>query len=344
LPFLPLGQDARRWVLAAVVALAGVLAVLGNNAWSVWMSELVPRRLRGRYFGRRTMFCLLGAAGASGAAGVLLDWATHRGWADHALGGLALVAGLAGALTTVMMRRQHDPVGAGEPASIGVRSLLRPLADRVVRPLLAYHALWNLAVGIAGSFFALFMLRNLRMGFALLALHGTVTSLSRMLAAPLWGRLIDRAGAGRVLVICSFAIAGVPLMWLLPTPSQLWPVAADALLAGALWSGHALASFTLPLEVMPREGRPTYLAVLSTTGGLSFSIGTVLGGVIAELLPDSVVLLGHPLADLQVLFLASALLRLASASLAPGIGRAGERRPPAPNHVRAPASACRPAR
>jgi hypothetical protein len=73
LPFLPLGTDARRAVLIAVVSVAGVLGVLGNNAWTVWMSELVPRRLRGRYFGRRTMLCLLGAALAAGAAGLLLD-------------------------------------------------------------------------------------------------------------------------------------------------------------------------------------------------------------------------------------------------------------------------------
>jgi MFS family permease len=323
LPFLPLGDPARRGILVAVVALVGVLGVLGNNAWSVWMSELVPRRLRGRYFGRRTMFCLLGAASASGAAGLFLDWARRRGWADHALAALALGACLTGALTTVLMRRQHDPAGAQEPRSISARALLRPLADRLVRPLLIYQGVWNLAVGVAGSFFALFMLRHLRMGFALLALHGTATSLSRMMAAPLWGRLIDRVGPRRVLVTCSYGIAAVPLVWLFPTPSQLWPLALDALVAGVLWSGHALASFTLPLELIPRQGRSTYLAALSTIGGLSFGAGTVLGGLLAENLPRATFLLGHPLADLQVLFLASSVLRFAGAFAALAIGRRG---------------------
>jgi MFS family permease len=203
--------------------------------------------------------------------------------------------------------------------------LLRPLKDGRVRPLLVYQAVWNLAVGVAGSFFGLFMLRQLGIGFALLALHGTVTNLSRMLVAPLWGRLIDRAGVRRVLVLCSFGIAAVPLLWLFPTPSRLWPLAVDALVAGALWSGHGIASFTLPFELTPREGRPAYLAVLATVGGLTFSAGTLLGGTLAQTLPNPTFLFGQPLADLQALFVASAVLRFAGARAALRIhGKVGQ--------------------
>jgi hypothetical protein len=108
----------------------------------------------------------------------------------------------------------------------------------------------------------------------------------------------------------------VPLVWLLPTPSRLWPLAVDAVLAGAVWSGHGIASFTLPLDLTPRLGRPAYLAVLSTTGGLAFSLGTVGGGLLAEHLPDALSLFGHPIADLQALFLISAVLRLVGARVA----------------------------
>jgi MFS family permease len=150
-----------------------------------------------------------------------------------------------------------------------------------------------------------------------------------MVAAPLWGRLIDRAGVRRVLVICCFGIAAVPLLWLLPTPSRLWPLAVDAVVAGALWSGHGLASFTLPLDLTPRVGRAAYLAVLSTTAGLAFSVGTVCGGLLAENLPNPTSLFGHPMADLQALFVASALLRLVGARLAMRIPLASRpRRPP----------------
>src|SRR3989339_1293350 len=38
----------------AVIIVADILGVFGNNAWTTWMSELVPQALRGKYFGVRT--------------------------------------------------------------------------------------------------------------------------------------------------------------------------------------------------------------------------------------------------------------------------------------------------
>src|SRR4051794_14435528 len=78
LPFLGLSDRAGQTVLVALSALSAVLGVLGNNAWVSWMGELVPRRIRGRYFGRRTALCTVASAAAAAGAGLLLDWARAR--------------------------------------------------------------------------------------------------------------------------------------------------------------------------------------------------------------------------------------------------------------------------
>jgi Major Facilitator Superfamily len=315
-PFLRLSTGAAQSVLVAVSALAAVLGVLGNNAWVSWMSELVPRRIRGRYFGRRTALCTLGGAAASGAAGLLLDGAHTRGFTGAALAALQLLACASAGATAALMLRQHDPAPRDDPASMRVRDALLPLRDRSVRGLILYLLAWNLAVGVAGSFFSLHMLMNLRMGFALVALHGTGLAIARMLAAPLWGRLIDRRGARPVLVTCAFGISVIPLIWLFATPDRLWPLVFDALGAGVLWGGHNLAAFALPLAVTPRRGRPFYLATFAATSGFAFSIATAAGGALAGLLPAHVVVLSRPLASLQGLFALSALLRFCAAFFA----------------------------
>src|SRR5439155_156928 len=56
LPWLSFPEPVQRAVLLAVAAASSILSVAGNNAWTSWMGELVPDRLRGRYFGRRTAF------------------------------------------------------------------------------------------------------------------------------------------------------------------------------------------------------------------------------------------------------------------------------------------------
>jgi MFS family permease len=315
LPFLHVSNDTGRAMLVTVSALAAVLGVLGNNAWVSWMGELVPRRIRGRYFGSRTAMCTVAGALAAAAAGLLLDWARPRGLTGVALAALQLFACASGVLTVVLMLRQHDPAPRGEAAGVSVRDALLPLRDRSVRGLLAHLVAWNLAVGLAGSFFSLHMLRNLRMGFTLVALHGAGLAAARVLAAPLWGRLIDRLGARPVLITCGFGTSAIPLIWLFPTPTMLWPLVFDAVLAGVLWGGHNLATFALPLTVTPRRGRPFYLAACAAAAGLAFSLATAAGGALAGLLPERTVVLGRPLASLQVLFGVSAILRFSAAFL-----------------------------
>lgn len=319
LPFLPLTDEVRRQLLLAFAAVAAVLGVLGNNAWVAWMGELVPPRVRGRYFGKRTALCMLGGAVASGVAGLVLDAARARGFGGHALAGLQITASVAGVLTTLLLRRQHDPAAAAPRTPPSFIQAVAPFRSPAARTVMLYQVLWNLAVGMAGSFFALFMLRDLRMGFALVSLHGAAFAGMKMLAAPYWGRLIDRVGARPVLVACSFGIGFVPFLWLLPTPTALWPLVVDVLVAGVLWSGHQLAAFALPLACSPRQGRPFYVGAFATVSGLAFSVATAAGGALATWLPDVVEVGGRSFADLQVLFALSGVLRLTAAWIGIGI-------------------------
>jgi MFS family permease len=319
LPFLPVSEHAAQAILLSVAAVSAVLGILGNNAWVAWMAELVPRRVRGRYFGRRTALCTIAGAAAAAVAGLLLDWARSRG---HTGGMLALLQGAAaagGVATTVLMLRQHDPARRLEAAPPRLADALAPLRDPAVRGLVRYVFTWNLAVGLAGSFFAYHMLKNLRMSFALVAVHGTAVAASRVLAAPVWGRLIDRLGARPVLVSCAFGISTLPLIWLFPTPTFLWPLVLDAVMAGVLWGGHNLAMFVLPLTATPRRGRPHYIAAISAAGGLAFSIATAVGGLLAQRFPQQVTVLGHPLIGLQLLFALSGVVRIGAAFAAFGI-------------------------
>jgi MFS family permease len=316
LPFVPLARGSQQTLLLTVATASAVLGVLGNNAWVAWMGELVPKRVRGRYFGRRSGLCMLGGSLAAGAAGLVLDGARAHALVGPALATLQLASCVAGGVTVLLLRRQHDPAPTDDLRPVRFADALAPLRDPGARGLLAYQLAWNLAVGVGGSFFSLHMLQNLRMGFALVAVHGTVLAGVRMLAAPAWGRLVDRFGGRPVLALCSFGIAAIPFTWLLPTPERLWPLAFDAILTGALWSGQTLAVFALPLALAPRDKRPYYVAAFSSASGVAFTVGTALGGALAAALPDRMLVLGAPLYDLQILFCVSGSLRAMAAFLA----------------------------
>jgi MFS family permease len=315
MPWLPLSLEMQQWMLVGVALASAVLGVVGNNAWVAWMGELVPESIRGRYFGRRTALCTLGGTLASLVAGVVMD----RLRPPEGVGlGLPLLAGVAcvmGVITTLLMARQHDPAPE-KVMALDFRAALLPLRDDRARRVLLYQVAWNAGVGLSAPFMVLHMLQNLKMGFVTMALYSAAVAGVRILAAPLWGKAIDRVGAQPVVLACSLGIAFIPLMWLMPTAGFLWPLVLDVLLAGSLWGGHGLAIFALPLSVAPRKGRPFYLAAFSTAGGLAYAGASALGGGVASLLPPEFSLGGHLWVNLHVLFVVSTVARMAAAFLA----------------------------
>ena len=89
--------------------------MIGNSAWVAWMGDLVPDRLRGRFFGRRTIFLSIAGTLTSLGAAILLDRLAPIGWTGAALSALTAVAFLAGVVSVVLMLRQHEPPAAAEP-------------------------------------------------------------------------------------------------------------------------------------------------------------------------------------------------------------------------------------
>ncbi len=322
MPILPLEVDAKQRLLLAVAAASAFLGVLGNNAWVSWMGDLVPRRIRGRYFGRRTALCTLAGSTAALLCGYVLDLARRADVIGLAFSALALVAVASGAVTTWLMAQQHG-IRASEPPRFDRAAIAAPLFDPMARRLLAYQLAWNAAVGLTGAYFALHMLQNLKMGFLLIALHGAGVALVRITIGPLWGRAIDRVGSRPVLIACSFGISLIPLYWLVARPDFLWPVLIDVVYSGALWSGHALASFNLPLSIAPQKGRSFYLAAFAMAGGLAYAGATFFGGTVVQSLPQTFELFGRGVFNVHALFALSFLGRLIAAVLSTRIVEIG---------------------
>lgn len=315
LPTLDASRGTKLHLFLGIVAISTVASVIGNSAWVAWMGDLVPDRLRGRFFGRRTIFLSIAGTLTSLGAAILLDRLAPIGWTGAALSVLTAAAFLAGVVSIVLMLRQHEPPVATEPGVPAWQALRLALRDRRVRPFLGYLFAWNAAVGISASFFAYHMLTNLHTGFLVVAAHGVGVATVRIASARFWGLAVDRIGAGPVVVFCSFGIAAVPLTWFVVTPDRLWPIALDAIFAAFLWSGHNIAAFDLTIGLAPRASRPFYLAAFATAGGLGFGLASMLAGQLAALVPVHFVLAGEAWTNLHVLFLLSAVGRLASATL-----------------------------
>ncbi len=283
LPFLPLGPDGQRGLLLAVAGAHHGLGIVANNAWNAWMGEMVPARVRGRYFGLRTALCAVAGGLCALAAGLALDRGQRARGAGPALQALALLACTAGALSVALMARQHARPARREPVRWAMYAMRRPLADPRARRVVAYAIAWNGACGLSAPFFGLFLLRDLGTGYALFAAQGAGLALTKIASASAWGRAVDRLGSKRILVVCTGGLALSPLAWMASGPGRLWPLVLETALGGLLLGGHTVASFALPLSVAPARERPFYIAAVAVAGGAAFAATSALGGALADM-------------------------------------------------------------
>ena len=314
LGLLPLLLGAsRRWIWLFVV-LVGVLAAIQhftNNAWLSWMTDLVPLPSRGRYFGARSALLGLVGLAASFAGARTMDHLRAQG---REATGFAIVFAVTAALallSSLILHRQWEPPLQGA-SPLPFAALVRlPLAHTGSRRFLGFLLFWSIATGIAGPFFGAHMLKNLKMSYTGIAIYSGIATVGGVGSQLLWGRIIDRIGCHRVLLLNHIGVALLPLLWLFATPGFLLPIWIDAFLTGLFWPGFNLAQFNLTLEMAPQEHRSAYLAMQSIVGGVAAFAAALLAGVLAAALGGFTVAVGKQvLINFHLLFFMTAMLRL----------------------------------
>jgi MFS transporter, DHA1 family, tetracycline resistance protein len=106
----------------------------------------------------------------------------------------------------------------------------------------------------------------------------TCYSLAQFIAAPILGRLSDRVGRRRVLLV-SLCCSVVSYVWL-GLSDALWMLFAARLLAGA-GAGNIAAAQAYIADVTPPEKRAKGMGMIGAAFGLGFTVGPALGGVLA---------------------------------------------------------------
>jgi len=287
-----------------------LLMNLSAPAWTMWMCDLVPSAIRGRYFGFRNRVVGLMTIAASVGGGFAVDWCKEAGSEYAGYLTIQIAAVVCGIVAFRYIRLQPDPGYRPEPVGRLATYILGPIRHPTYRSILVFFIYWLFAVGVSEPFFAAHLLKNLGWNFRALALLSVLTTLLSVICHPAWGVAIDRYGHRPVLKITATLILHLPLYYAFCPAGVSWPIYANALLTGILWSGFNLAMFSLLLNALPPTGRPIYIAVTSALSGIVNFLSALAGGWIAESLADwSWHWRDFSVVNYQVVFLLTFLLR-----------------------------------
>jgi MFS family permease len=298
LPFVFHGAEV--WWLIGFVTLSTVAGAIANPAWGSMMADLVPMRLRGRYFAARGRIMGIVTLVLSLIGGGILELFKGNAFVGFAI--LFSGAAFFRLFSLYFLSGQYEPTALEEKQpGPGLFQIFRRVGSSNLGKYTLYIALINLAANISSPFFPVYMLSELKFSYTAYVINVSFFALAVMLFQTYWGRRADWAGNIKVIAVTSFLVPIVPLMWLVST-NQYYLIAVQ-IFSGFAWGGFNLASVNFVYDVSEKENRTKYIAVYNSITGLGICLGALLGGYIVPYLPR---VLGSQLLSL---FTLSGLLR-----------------------------------
>ncbi len=330
IPFiLPMADSAvRMWAAVVMVMVSSVSGPFINVAFYSICSDVIPLRIRGRYFAVRSRMSTLIGMAFGFLIGALLD--AVPGYTGYAV--VFAIAGIAGALDITSYTFMHLPDMSPPVQKNGLLQMIRPvLGDtKYMRMVLALTA-WMFSVQITAPYFNVYMLENMRMtNFEITVSCQIVSNLFLVLVVSRWGTALDSYGSRPVLTVGAFLTSFAPLFWTLIGPRMVWAVALVNMLSGATYVAIDLGAQNLFMSQAKDSNRSMYIALyFFFTQLIGLAVGSAVGGwlldnVMYRVEAYKMVILGTPISRYNALFAVSGILRLLTVFfLFPGIHEEG---------------------
>ncbi len=300
------------WILIACTIAYFGLGHFAVPAWNSLITDLVSPNERGTYFARRSKVMTVLSFSALCSAGLVLHWAetSARAWIGFAL--IFLAASTARLLSSRYLSRMDESAApATREAEFRLFDFLRHERSVNYKRFLWFSGLLHVCVLISGPYFVIYLLRDLHYSYWMYASWLAAGVLGQFLTLKPWGRLSDRYGNKKLLVVTGLAVPFLPMLYLFGT--SVWYLVMVNFLGGTIWAGLALGLQNYVFDAVHAEDRAKGIAVWNTINAMGWFAGAMLGSWLATVVPAEFSLAGFDLrltSNLQAVFFISGVLRL----------------------------------
>lgn len=308
--FVPyLFQNRAVFFLILFVTLFNSLNAFAAPSWLSLMSDYIPVKKRGKYFGWRNK--ILGAVTI--ACAFLAGFILHL-FKNNILRGFLIIFSAAFLCRFVswcfLTRMYEPPFKVRQEAYFSFFDFIRRIRESNFAKFVIFVASLNFCVNLAAPYFAVFMLRDLKFSYLIYTIVVTCVTIAHIFSIDRWGRHADKIGNMKILKFTSLFIAGLPLLWVINHhPAYLVFV---QVISGFAWSGFNLCAANFIYDAVTPAKRVRCIAYFNVFSGLALCLGALLGGYLVNILPA---LFGY---KILALFLVSGVLRFSVALLFSG--------------------------
>jgi MFS family permease len=297
-PFLPAG--CRIWFLIIFATLFAGFGACAAPAWSSLMSEYIPHKSRGRYFGWRSKVLGSITVVAACCAGIILHL-----FKQSAIRGFLIIIGLAAIFRFISwyyLAQMYEPAfKVNREAYFSFFEFIKRIRHSNFAKFVFFVSSLTFCVNLAAPFFSVFMLRDLHFSYLTFTVIVAAVTVTNIFTIDRWGRHADKVGNLRVIRFTSFIIASLPLWWIFNR--HPFYLIGTQVIAGFAWSGFNLCASNFIYDAVSPEKRTRCVAYFNVCNGIATCCGALCGGHVIHILPP---LFGY---KILTLFLMASLAR-----------------------------------
>lgn len=288
-----IGLSKSPYELIILLSFQSIFSALIVLSWTDLFVNSTSSYKRGKIIGKLNWYSGVGALFSTLASGYIL---THYGFVKFVFF-LAAAFGILGAINFFSFGRLRPfklPV-----FKLGIKqNLLRLKENKDFLILLKAKMFLSFAVGIAGPFFMIQVVTNLKGSLMDVAVISVISSISRLLVYKPWGFIVDYVGRRAVILSCIFLISAYPLVYaIVPNVFFLY----GFVIFGAIgWAGFDIAAFAYFSDTIKRQNIFELTAFYNFFVEICGVTSKFLGGIVAQSL------------GIFTVFIISFLLRLSS--------------------------------
>jgi MFS family permease len=304
IPYLFADKALAPWALLAAAVVFAAFGAFSVPAWQSLMSDYIPTKKRGQYFGWRNRLQGLFTVTVSILAGLVLH---HFG--KESLVGFTVIFGFAMLCrfyAWICLTRMIEPFRhTSHDVYFSFLDFIKQIRTSNFAQFVFCISFFSFAVNISAALLPVFLLEDLGMSYATYMAVVTAAAVAAFLFQGFWGKLGDLEGNLKILRIAVWGIAVIPVFWMFSQNAAY--IFCVQLFAGACWGGFGLLVLNFIMEAASPEKRIRCLSYFNIMNSAAIGLGAALGGLLLGRLPP---LFGYPY---LALFLLSGVFRAAAA-------------------------------
>lgn len=288
------------WFVLVLLFFSAGFQATGANIWIAWVSDLIPLRIRGRFFSKRNQYMVLAglivsyiisfhvdlfeknASGIKGAYIKLLGLQQFFTPANQAwfLAGVFFFATLLSLFGLTILARQPERKIKAQERQPLFKLYREPFQDKNFRLLLVFGIWWMMAIGVGSAFWGPFMLKKLEMGLFEVQIYGSLSVAASLIGYNFWGRFVDRFGNKTAMLICVVLGGLNPMFWLFMTAQNHVLLWVEGPISGFMWAGAGIVTTNFVLSIARKGKEQVYSGLYNAIVGTSMMASTLVSGLL----------------------------------------------------------------